>query len=303
MDIYFPIAEVSLNGFFVIALGLIAGFAAGLFGVGGGFVLTPLLIFSGVPPMVAVGTQANQLVASSLSSVLGYIKRHLVDTRMALLLFAGGMVGGWFGLRLFSVLRDKGQIDITISLLYIIFLGGVGLFMLLDTWRTLRRRRLGRQSPPRARHHWLHGLPFKVYFTQSRLYISVLPILLIGAVIGLLVAIMGIGGGFLLVPAMIYLLRMPVHLVPGTSLLQILLVAVVVTVSHAVKHQSVDVLLALVLVMGSVLGSQLGAKAAAQWRGEWVRLSFAAVVLGLAGVMLLQLLLPPARLFSWTVMP
>lgn len=300
VDFYFPIAEVSLNVPYVIVLGMMAGFFAGLFGVGGGFILTPLLIFSGVPPAVAVATQASQLVASSSFGTLNHWQHKVIDVRMAAVLSAGGIVGGWGGLRLFALLMGKGHIDLVISLFYIVFLGGIGAFML---WDMLRVRRLlhNGQMPTTRRHLWLHGLPFRMWFPASRLYISIIPILFIGAGVGMFVSFMGIGGGFLMIPALLYIIRVPVRLVAGTSLLQILVVSILTTLIQAARHQTVDILLALTLVIGSISGAHLGGKIASHWKGEAIRMVFCSALLALAGLMLARLILLPGAPFVWEV--
>jgi uncharacterized membrane protein YfcA len=300
VDFYFPIAEVSLNVPYVIALGMMAGFFAGLFGVGGGFILTPLLIFSGVPPAVAVATQASQLVASSSFGALNHWQQKIVDTRMAMVLSAGGIIGGWGGLRLFALLMGKGHIDLVISIFYVIFLGGIGVFMLWDMLRVRRLLRSG-QIPAVRRHLWLHGLPLRVWFPASRLYISVLPILFIGAGVGILVSFMGIGGGFLMIPALLYIVRVPVRLVAGTSLFQILVVSILATLVQAARHHTVDILLALTLVIGSISGAHLGGKIARRWKGEAIRMVFCSILVALAGLMLARLVLIPGAPFVWEV--
>ncbi|MCH8951995.1 MAG: sulfite exporter TauE/SafE family protein, partial [Proteobacteria bacterium] len=223
MNIYLPIAEISVNAFLLLGLGGGVGFLSGVFGVGGGFLMTPLLIFIGIPPAVAVATEANQIVASSFSGVLAHWRRRTVDFKMGLVLLVGGIGGSAIGVRIFAYLREQGQVDLLVSLCYVVFLGIVGALMFVESLRAWRRTKVGRVAP-RRRHHWSHGLPFKMRFRASNLYISAIPPLAIGAMVGVLSAIMGVGGGFIMVPAMIYLLGMATTVVVGTSLFQIMFV-------------------------------------------------------------------------------
>ncbi|HYE00159.1 MAG TPA: sulfite exporter TauE/SafE family protein, partial [Alphaproteobacteria bacterium] len=270
MLIYLPIAELSVDVFVILALGGGVGLLSGLFGVGGGFLMTPLLIFIGVPPPVAVGSEAAQIVASSVSGVLAHMRRGNVDFRMGFVLLLGGFVGSTAGVKLFSFLRDVGQVDLVISLSYVIILGGIGGLMLAESVRALRRhRRTGTaQRGKLHQHNWLHGLPLKMRFPKSKLYISSLLPFGLGAIIGVLAAIMGVGGGFIMVPAMIYVLGMPTSVVVGTSLFQIIFVTANVTFLQAYENQTVDVILALLLLVGGVVGAQFGARLGAKLRGE-----------------------------------
>jgi uncharacterized membrane protein YfcA len=300
MQVYLPIAEMSVNIFLVLALGGGIGLLSGLFGVGGGFLMTPLLIFIGVPPAIAVGTQANQTVASSVSGVIAHLRRGNVDLQMGTVLTIGGFIGSSLGVWLFSVLKRIGQIDVTISLSYVLFLGFVGSFMLYESLPSVLNR--DATAPIMARgpgkHTWMHGLPFKMRFRRSKLYISALLPLAIGFIVGVLSAIMGTGGGFILVPAMIYVLGMPTQVVIGTSLLQTLFVAANTTLLQATFNQTVDVLLALLLLVVGVIGAQIGARLVGKFRGEQLRLMLAVIVL-LVGVRLgLDLVLKPDDLFS-----
>jgi uncharacterized membrane protein YfcA len=300
MDIYLPIAEMSVNLFLLLALGGGVGFLSGVFGVGGGFLMTPLLIFIGIPPPVAVGTQATQILASSVSGVIAHMRRGNVDVRMGLVLVAGGFVGSAFGVWLFGLLRELGQIDLTISLAYVFFLGIVGLLMMIESvraWFRLRRRG-GGSFTKRHRHLWLHGLPFRMRFHRSRLYISALMPVGLGVLAGILVSIMGVGGGFVMVPAMIYLIGMPTAVVVGTSLFQIAFVTGVTTFLHAYNNQTVDVVLALALIVGGVIGAQLGSSAGAKLRGELLRILLAALVLVVCGKLAYDLASPPIDLYS-----
>ncbi len=281
MDIYLPIAEVSVNAPLLVALGLVVGFISGLFGIGGGFLMAPVLVFMGIPPAVAVASQANHVVASSASSVFAYGRKRSVDFRMGGVLAAGGIVGSVLGVEGFRVLRVLGQADLVVALSYLIFLGVIGGLMLTESVSALRRRKRGEPAaePKDRRPPWLYGLPFKIRFPRSRLYISVLPPLAIGAFVGLLSAVMGVGGGFVLVPAMIYLLRMPAGIVVGTSLFQIIITTAVVTVMQAGRNQTVDLVLATLLIFGGVIGAQLGARASSRFRAEELRIVLALIVL------------------------
>ncbi len=297
MQIYLPIAETSINVFVLLGMGGGVGFLSGLFGVGGGFLMTPLLIFVGIPPTVAVATEANQIVASSVSGVLAHWRRGNVDFKMGLMLLIGGVIGSSFGVWLFSILRTMGQIDLVIKLSYVLFLGTIGGLMFVEGSRAMLRRR--RQAPPKRRTHtWMHGLPFKMRFRRSRLYISgILPVG-IGIFVGILAAIMGVGGGFVMVPAMIYLLGMPTSVVVGTSLFQIIFVTANATFLQATMNQTVDVVLALILLVGGVIGAQLGARAGAKLQGEHLRILLAVMVLGVCIKMGLDLVVTPSDLFS-----
>src|SRR3954453_16259817 len=269
MDIYLPIAEVSLDIFVLLGLGDDVGFLALVFGVGGGFLLTPLLIFIGVPPTVAVASSANQLVGASVSGVLAHWRRGNVDFKMGTVLLAGGLLGSLLGVWIFSVLRRVGQVELVINLCYIILLGTLGGLMLTESIRALlRRRRPGAGRRKLHQHTWMHGLPLKMRFRRSKLYISALLPLGLGFGIGILSAIMGVGGGFIMVPAMIYTLGMPTAVVPGTSLFQIIFVAASVTVLQAINNRTVDAVLALVLLVGGVLGAQIGTRMGSRLRGD-----------------------------------
>jgi uncharacterized membrane protein YfcA len=299
MQIYLPIAEMSVNVFLLLAMGGAVGFLSGLFGVGGGFLMTPLLIFIGVPPAVAVGTEANQIVASSVSGVLAHWRRGNVDFKMGLVLLLGGLAGSTFGVGLFSLLRELGQIDLVIRLSYVLFLGVIGMLMLYESLRSMRRRRAGQTARRKLHQHtWVHGLPLKMRFRRSKLYISALLPMGIGFLVGVLAAIMGVGGGFIMVPAMIYLLGMPTSVVIGTSLFQIIFVTANVTFLQAYANQTVDVVLALLLLAGAVIGAQFGAKAGAKLHGEQLRGFLAVMVLMVCAKLFFDLLVTPADLYS-----
>ncbi|PZR00470.1 MAG: permease [Cereibacter sphaeroides] len=302
MQIYLPIAEVSVNAFILLGLGGIVGFLSGMFGVGGGFLITPLLFFIGIPPAIAVATGANQVVASSVSGVLAHLRRKTVDFKMGLVLLAGGMVGSSIGIAVFSWLSDLGQIDLFIQLSYVVFLGTIGALMLQESLRALRRsNRMGGTVTRRSHEHLLvHRLPFKMKFRTSGLYISVIPPLLVGASVGFLAAIMGVGGGFVMVPAMIYLLGMPTKVVVGTSLFQIIFTTGFTTVMHATTSFSVDMALALLLIIGGVIGAQIGAQVGLKLKAEQLRILLALLVLAVAFKIGLDLLLRPAELYTLT---
>jgi len=301
MDIYLPIAEVSLDVFVLLGIGAAIGFLSGVFGVGGGFLLTPMLIFIGVPPAVAVASSANQLVGASLSGVIAYWRRGAVDFKMGFILLLGGLAGSVFGVWLFTLLKRLGQVELTISLLYVVLLGVLGGLMAVESTRALlRQRRPDGTRRKLHQHNWLHGLPLKTRFRSSKLYISALLPIGLGFAVGILSAVLGIGGGFVLVPAMIYTLGMPTVMVPGTSLLQIIFVAANVTFLQAYTNRTVDVVLALVLLVGGVLGAQFGARFGTRLRGEQLRVLLALMVLAVAGKLAFDLTVRPASLYEVT---
>lgn len=301
MQIYLPIAEMSVNVFVILGLGGGVGFMSGLFGVGGGFLMTPLLIFLGVPPTVAVGTEANQIVASSVSGVLAHWRRGNVDVKMGLILTLGGFVGSTLGVYVFKWLRSLGQIDLVISLLYIVFLGIVGSLMLVESIQALvASKRNGGNVPVRKKHQhsWMHGLPFKMRFRRSQLYISAIVPAAIGLLVGILAALMGVGGGFIMVPAMIYLLGMPTAVVVGTSLFQIIFVTANATFLQSTMNHTVDVVLALLLLLGGVIGAQVGARFGVKLKGEQLRSLLALMVLGVCVKLLFDMVTVPGELFA-----
>ena len=302
MQLYLPIAEVSVNVVLLFGIGGIVGILSGMFGVGGGFLITPLLFFVGIPPAVAVATSANQIVASSISAVLAHLRRKTVDLRMGTVLLAGGLVGSAIGVFVFNILRGLGQVDLLVNLCYVIFLGTVGGLMLIESLRALQRSRRapGTVAPrkPRGQRGWVHILPFKMRFRTSGLYISVIPPVLVGMFVGILSAIMGVGGGFIMVPAMIYLLHMPTKVVIGTSLVQIIFVTGFTPLAHAVTNQTVDLPLAVILLLGGVIGAQFGAGIGARMKAEQLRILLALLVLAVCGKLALDLLLPPAELYE-----
>lgn len=299
MQIYLPIAEVSVDIFLLLGLGGLVGLLSGLFGVGGGFIITPLLFFIGIPPTVAVATGANQVVASSVSGVLAQFRRKAVDVPMGMVLQAGGILGSGLGILVFNWLTRLGQVDLAVQLAYVVFLGGIGTMMLQESLRALRRAKSPGAARPRDHSRKLvHRLPFKMRFRTSGLYISVIPPFVIGMAVGVLAAVMGVGGGFIMVPAMIYLLGMPTKVVIGTSLFQILIVSAFTTLMHAITNQSVDVMLALLLIVGGVVGAQIGTRLGAQLKAEQLRILLALLVLAVALKLGLDLVLPPTELYS-----
>ncbi|MDU8944576.1 sulfite exporter TauE/SafE family protein [Ovoidimarina sediminis] len=297
MQIYLPIAEVSVNAFLLLGLGGIVGVLSGMFGVGGGFLMTPLLFFIGIPPAVAVATEANQIVASSFSGVLAHVRKRTVDFRMGTVLLIGGLVGAALGVQLFNALKAIGQVDLLVRLSYVVFLGIIGSLMFVESLNALRKTRSGRPTQ-RKKHTWIHALPFKMKFRTSGLYISVIPPVLVGVAVGVLAAIMGVGGGFIMVPAMIYLLGMPTKVVVGTSLFQIIFVTAFTTLLHATTNFTVDMVLAVLLLVGGVVGAQIGTQIGTRLKAEQLRILLAIMVLVVCGKLALDLLLQPGELFS-----
>jgi len=298
MQIYLPIAEVSVNAFLLLGLGGAIGFLSGLFGVGGGFLMTPILIFIGIPPPVAVGTEANQIVASSVSGVLAHWRRGNVDFKMGAVLLLGGLLGSSLGVWLFALLREVGQIDLVIKLCYVTFLGTIGSLMFVESLRSMSRHRAAVPSRGKLhRHTWIHGLPLKMRFRRSKLYISALLPVGVGFLVGVLAAIMGVGGGFIMVPAMIYLLGMPTAVVVGTSLFQIIFVTANVTVLQATANQTVDVVLALLLLTGAVIGAQVGVRVGTRLHGEQLRVLLAVMVLMVCAKLVYDLTIPPSDFY------
>lgn len=303
MNIYLPIAEMSLNFLILIGMGAGVGFLSGLFGVGGGFLITPLLIFYNIPPAIAVGTGANQVIASSVTGALSHLKRRTLDIKLGILLSIGGVIGALLGIALFSLLRRIGQLDLIISLLYVVLLGGVGILMAIESWRAVRRTRAGAPVTKRrsGQHNWVLRLPLKMRFRASMIYVSIIPILGIGLIIGLLSSIMGVGGGFIMVPALIYLLKVPTNVVVGTSLFQITFVSAFTTIMQAVTNQSVDIVLAFLLMFGGVIGAQYGTRTGRKLKAEQLRLLLALLVLAVALRLAFQLFIRPDNLYTLTV--
>lgn len=299
MPVYLPIAEISVNLFLILGMGGAVGFLSGMFGVGGGFLMTPLLIFIGIPPAVAVATEANQIVAASVSGVIAHWRRGNVDFKMGTVLLTGGVVGSFIGTWIFTTLKELGQVDLLISLSYVVFLGIIGSLMLVESVNVLVKQKRGTQKRRKLhQHYWIHGLPFKMRFRKSKLYISVLMPLSIGCFVGVLSAIMGVGGGFVMVPAMIYLLGMPTSVVVGTSLFQIIFVTANVTFLHSYNTQTVDVMLALLLMSSAVVGAQFGTRVGVKLRGEQLRAILAMMVLAVCAKLAFDLIVTPDDLFS-----
>ncbi len=299
MYIYLPIAEVSVNAFILLGLGGLVGVLSGMFGVGGGFLMTPLLFFIGIPPAVAVATEANQIVASSFSGVLAHLKRKNVDFKMGGVLLIGGLIGAGLGVFIFNYLKSMGQVDLLVKLCYVVFLGIVGGLMFIESLGALRNANksnvLIKKRPKRT---WIHVLPFKIRFRVSGLYISAIPPVLVGILVGILAAIMGVGGGFIMVPAMIYLLGMPTRVVVGTSLFQIIFVTAFTTMLHATTNFTVDIVLAVLLLVGGVIGAQFGTMIGSKLKAEQLRILLAAMVLLVCGKLAFDLVIQPSELFS-----
>lgn len=293
---------MAVNVFVLLGMGAAVGFLSGMFGVGGGFLITPLLIFYNIPPAIAVATGANQVIAASFSGALSHIKRKTLDFKLGSVLLAGGVVGSSLGAYVYALLRSLGQLDLFISLFYVVFLSAVGGLMLVESVNAIRKSRSGEPAPlkkPRQ-HNWIHRLPLKMRFRTSKLFVSIIPVLALGAGIGFLAAIMGVGGGFLMVPALIYLLKVPTNVVVGTSLFQIIFVSAYTTILHAVANQAVDVVLAFCLMVGGVAGAQYGAKAGQKLRGEQLRALLALLVLAVGLRLAFDLFIEPGNVYSLT---
>lgn len=299
MYVYLPITEMALSVPMLAALGLAVGVLSGLFGIGGGFILTPMLIFLGVPPAIAVGTGTSQVVASSVSSALAHWQRANVDVKLGLLLIAGGLFGSVTGVKLQQILRELGQLDTFITVSYVLILGTIGSLMLIEGVNTLLKQKAAPRGSSRrgGQHTWVQGLPFKMRFPRSKLYISAVPPVVFGALVGWLTAIMGVGGGFMLVPALIYMLKVPTKLAIGTSTFQIVFITSFTTVLQAQSNFTVDVLLALPLMVGGVIGAQYGVKLAQYLKAEQLRVLLALLVLGVALRMAVDLSIQPPELY------
>jgi len=299
MQIYLPIAEVSVNVFLLLGLGGLVGILSGMFGVGGGFLMTPLLFFIGIPPAVAVATQANQIVASSVSGLLAHVRRKTVDFKMGIVLLIGGLFGAAMGVVLFNYVRSTGQVDLMVTLCYVVFLGIVGALMFVESLRAIHRSRKGGPVVRKRRQRtWVQTMPFKMRFRTSGLYISVIPPAIVGLCVGILAAVMGVGGGFIMIPAMIYILGMPTKVVIGTSLFQIIFVTGFTTLLHATTNYTVDMALAVLLLIGGVFGAQFGTTIGLKLKAEQLRILLAMLVLLVCGKLALDLLLQPDELFS-----
>ena len=300
MSIYLTIAEMNVNILLIIFIGMLVGGLSGLFGVGGGFLMTPLLIFLGIPPAVAVGTEAPHVLASSISGAIAHWRRRNVDIKMGFILLLGGIAGSTVGVNIFKILIGFGQIDLIIQLLFIFFLGLIGFSMLFESARTTikKYRTTSTIRTKLHQHSWLHGLPFKMRFHRSKLYISTIPPLLIGFVVGVLSAMMGVGGGFIMVPAMVYILGMSTNVVVGTSLFQIIFVTANSTFFQSYLNQTVDIVLAALMILGGVIGAQIGARLGTKFRAEYLRGALAFIVLMVCLKIFLDLTLTPSELFS-----
>jgi hypothetical protein len=309
MQIYLPIAEIPVNILLIIALGLFTGFLAGMFGIGGGFLSTPLLIFNGIPPAIAVSTSANQIMASSVSGVLAHLKRGNVDIKMGMFLLAGGLFGSVAGVSIFRFLQRIGQIDIAVALCYIVFLGSIGTMMMIESIKILLEKKYNIIWQKKRRINFLtatlkkvNKLPYKVKFEKSDIEISAIVPIVIGVLIGILVAIMGIGGGFILIPAMIYILRMPSNMVVGTSLFQIIFIAGNTTFLQAITSYNVDIILAFLMIVSSVIGAQIGTRASYKVDTDNFRSILALMILAVCFKMFLSLFSEPESLFSLGVL-
>ncbi len=301
MYAYLPIAENSFNILILVGLGGAIGFLSGVFGVGGGFLMTPMLIFLGIPPTIAVGSEASQILASSVSGAMAHFRRRNIDMRMGGILIIAGLVGSTVGVYIFKWLQSLGQIDLIIRLTYVGLLGSIGTAMLVESVNALRKTKT-KKMQKKHKHNFMHGLPFKMRFPQSNLYISIIPPIMIGFFVGVLSSIMGVGGGFILLPAMIYLLGMPTIVAIGTSLFQIMFVTANSTFFHASVNQTVDIMLAVLLLFGAVIGAQFGSRMSTLLRGEQLRSLLALIVIMVCLSMLYSLLATPASFYSFEVL-
>ena len=300
VDIYLPIANLSVNAFVIVLLGAVVGLLSGMFGVGGGFLTTPLLIFYGIPPTVAAASAATQVTGASVSGALAHYRRGGVDVHMGAVLVVGGIAGAIAGSAIFKLLQAGGQIDTVIAILYVVLLGTIGTLMAREAWASVSAARRGEELPPsKRRHHPLvAALPLRWRFYASGLYISPLAPLLLGFATGILTVLLGVGGGFIMVPAMLYLLGMATRVVVGTSLFQILFVTAATTMVHALTTHAVDIVLAVLLLLGSVIGAQVGAQLAQKFRPDYLRLLLAGIVLLVALRMALGLGFHPDEIYT-----
>ena len=298
MQIYLPIAEISVNIFLLIGLGGIVGILSGMFGVGGGFLMTPLLFFIGIPPAVAVASEANQILGASFSGAIAHFRRKNVDIKMGFLLILGGILGSIFGVELFRIFKNLGQLELIIKVCYVLFLGIIGIIMFFESLRALNYKSKNIKVRKTRHHSWVQGLPLKMRFRTSNLYISSIPAVFIGFFVGILASIMGIGGGFIIVPAMIYILGMPTKVVVGTSLFQIIFVTGVTTYLHAVKNFSVDIILSFLLLVGGVIGAQFGVRIGLKLKAEQLRILLAILVLAMCLKITLELFITPVEIFT-----
>ncbi len=300
MSIYLPIAEMNINIFLIVFIGMIVGALSGLFGVGGGFLMTPLLIFLGIPPVVAVGSEAPHVLASSVSGVIAHWRKKNVDFKMGFFLLSGGIIGSTLGVNLFRLLKTYGQIDIVIQFLFLIFLGFIGISMAFESAKTTIKN-YQTTSAIRTKlhqHSWIHGLPFKLRFHRSKLYISAIPPILIGFFVGVLSAMMGVGGGFIMIPAMVYILGMSTNVVVGTSLFQIIFVTANSTFFQSYLNQTVDIVLSALMILGGVIGAQIGVRIGSKLKAEYLRGILAILVLLVCAKILTDLILMPSDLFT-----
>ena len=300
MSIYLPIAEMNVNIFLIVFIGMVVGALSGLFGVGGGFLMTPLLIFLGIPPVVAVGSEAPHVLASSVSGVIAHWRKRNVDFKMGFFLLSGGVIGSTLGVNLFKLLKTYGQIDIVIQFLFIIFLGFIGMSMAFESAKTTIKnyRTTSAIRTKLHQHSWIHGLPFKLRFHRSKLYISAIPPILIGFFVGILSAMMGVGGGFIMIPAMGYILGMSTNVVVGTSLFQIIFVTANSTFFQSYLNQTVDIVLSALMILGGVIGAQIGVRIGSQLKAEYLRGILAILVLLVCAKILSDLILTPSDLFT-----
>jgi uncharacterized membrane protein YfcA len=300
MSIYLPIAEININIFLIVFIGMLVGALSGLFGVGGGFLMTPLLIFLGIPPVVAVGSEAPHVLASSVSGVIAHWRKKNVDFKMGFFLLSGGLIGSTVGVNLFKLLKTYGQIDIVIQFLFIIFLGFIGMSMAFESAKTTIKnyRTTSAIRTKLHQHSWIHGLPFKLRFHRSKLYISAIPPILIGFFVGVLSAMMGVGGGFIMIPAMVYILGMSTNVVVGTSLFQIIFVTANSTFFQSYLNQTVDIVLSALMILGGVIGAQIGVRIGTKLKAEYLRGILAILVLLVCAKILTDLILTPSDLFS-----
>ncbi len=300
MQLFLPIADIPVNMFLILAMGMAVGFVSGMFGIGGGFLLTPLLIFVGVSPAVAVASVSSHIAASSFSGALSYWRRRAIDPSLALVLLSGGVLGTAFGVWLFTLLRSLGQLDLIIALSYVVLLSAVGGLMFWEGLRAIHRARRGEIIPMRrtGAHGWIHGLPLKMRFKRSKIYLSVIPLIATGLMIGFIGAIMGIGGAFLLIPILIYVMRVPTGTVIGTAMALTLVTMILATVLHAVTNHLVDAVLALILMVGGVIGAQFGARAGQRIRGEHLRLLLGLLILSVGIRFAVELIIKPDDIYT-----
>jgi len=304
VSIYLPIAEINVNILLIIFIGMLVGGLSGLFGVGGGFLMTPLLIFLGIPPVVAVGTEAPHVLASSVSGVIAHWRRKNVDFKMGFFLLFGGVIGSTLGVNLFKILSSFGQIDLVIQMLFLIFLGFIGFSMAFESAKTTitKYRTTSSIRKKLHQHSWIHGLPFKMRFHRSKLYISTIPPILIGFFVGVLSAMMGVGGGFVMIPAMVYILGMSTNVVVGTSLFQIIFVTANSTFFQSYLNQTVDMVLASLMIIGGVIGAQIGARLGLKLKAEYLRGILALLVLSVCAKIFTDLTMSPNNLFSLDIL-